>query len=224
MLNTSIPRVKRAIADAGVPVVARGGRVEVPLASFDQLVRHLGTVPDISELSREQAKVLAVLNHRPMGMLSARSVAAAAGISPTSATKALAKLEEAGYVSHATEALLEGEVVKRPVWRLIRRGEPWQRVAPRVRQVVLPAPKAPVARHERHVPRRFGHLFWNADVRGLNLDRDGRYVAGRILASSDAQALAWMARTLPSKDIIAASKARGMSAQVRAMARNLASR
>jgi hypothetical protein len=46
-------------------------------------------------------------------------------------------------------------------------------------------------------------------------------VAGRILTSNDTQALAWMARSLPHKDIVEASQARGTDKQVQALALNL---
>jgi hypothetical protein len=72
------------------------------------------------------------------------------------------------------------------------------------------------------VPGRLAHLFWNADLSKVQLPRDARYVAGRILTSNDIQALAWMARSLPHKAIVEASRARGIDKQVQALARNLA--
>jgi hypothetical protein len=71
------------------------------------------------------------------------------------------------------------------------------------------------------VPGRLAHLFWNADLSNVQLPRDARYVAGRILTSNDTQALAWMARSLPHKDIVEASQARGTDKQVQALALNL---
>jgi hypothetical protein len=72
------------------------------------------------------------------------------------------------------------------------------------------------------VPGRLAHVFWNADLRKVQLPRDARYVAGRILTSNDTQALAWMARSLPPKAIVEASQARGMDKRMQALAQNLA--
>jgi DNA-binding Lrp family transcriptional regulator len=181
----------------------------------------LGVVPEIPGLTRQEILVLAALNRRPLGLVSARAVARSAGISPTTASRALVKLHEEGYVTKRTEKVVEGKVVERQVWRVARSPGPWQKVAARVRKTVLPATKkAPVT--GRRLPSRFGHVFWNADLQKIDLKRDATYVAGRILASNDTQALAWMARALPTRAIVKASQVRGMTQENRALARNLA--
>jgi hypothetical protein len=127
-----------------------------------------------------------------------------------------------GYVTRDVEKLVEGKVVARPIWRIRRSGAPWQQVAPLIRQVVPQETKAQPEKLPRRVPGRLAHLFWNADLSKVQLPRDARYVAGRILTSNDTQALAWMARSLPPKAIVEASQARGMDKHKQALARNLA--
>lgn len=222
MLGTSIPRVKRALVRAGLPVVKSAGRFLIPSSTYEQLAPRLGTGPKVPGLSRGDALVLAVLNCRPLGVSSARAVAEAAGISPTSASRALARLRSLGYVTHEVEKLVAGKVVDRPIWRIRRSGTQWQNVAPLIRQVVPPAPRQQPQELARRVPRRLAHLFWNADLNKVELPRDARYVAGRILTSNDTQALAWMARSLPAKPILDASQARGMDSRTQHLARNLA--
>jgi hypothetical protein len=223
MLNTSIPRVRRALAGSGLPVVkSEGGRTLIPSSTYQRLARRLGAVPEVPGLSREEALVLAVLNRRPLGLTSARAAAEAAGISPTSASRALVRLRDLGYLTRDVEKLVEGKVVTRPIWRIRRSGAPWQEVAPLIRRVVPPQTKAQPGKLPRCVPGRLAHLFWNADLSNVQLPRDARYVAGRILTSNDTQALAWMARSLPHKAIVEASQARGMDKQAQALARNLA--
>jgi len=127
-----------------------------------------------------------------------------------------------GYVTCDVEKLVEGKVVERPIWRIRRSGGPWQRVAPVIRQVVPPETDAAPGNLPRQVPRQLAHLFWNADLSKIQLPRDARYVAGRILTSNDTQGLAWMVRALPPKAIVEASQARGMDEHKQALARNLA--
>lgn len=70
-----------------------------------------------------------------------------------------------------------------PTWRLRRSGSPWQQVAPLVRLTVFPAPEVRVQELPQRVPRKLGHLFWNADLSKVDLRRDARYVASRWPAS-----------------------------------------
>ncbi len=223
MLGTSIPRVKRALDSSGLLVVKSDrGRTLIPATTYQQLARRLGAVPRVPGLSREEVLVLAVMNRRPLGLGSARAAAEAGGISPTSASRALAHLRDLGCVAHDVEKLVEGKVVARPIWRIRRSEALWQQVAPVIRQVVPPEAKAKQGKLPPRVPSRLAHLFWNADLSKVQLPRDARYVAGRILTANDTQALAWMARSLPPKAIVEASQTRGMDKHKQALARNLA--
>lgn len=215
--------MKRALDRSGLPVVkSAGGRALIPSSTYQQLARRLGAVPEVAGLTRQEALVLAVLNRRPLGLTSARAAAEGGGISPTSAGRALAHLRDLGYVSQGVEKLVEGKAVARPIWRIRRSGASWQQVASLIRQVVPPQTKAQTGKLPRRVPGRLAHLFWNADLRKVQLPRDARYVAGRILTSNDTQALAWMTRSLPPKAIVEASQARGMDKRMQALAQNLA--
>lgn len=89
MLNVSIPRVKRALAQLGLLVLKNGaGHVLIPSCMYEQLALKLGAGPKVPGLSREEALVLAALYKRPVGVSSARAVSEAAKISPTSASRA----------------------------------------------------------------------------------------------------------------------------------------
>jgi hypothetical protein len=72
------------------------------------------------------------------------------------------------------------------------------------------------------VPVWLRHLFWNADVRQLNIERDGAYIAARVLASDDAGAHAWAAVTLSPEAFLRAASGRGLEPRRVALARNLA--
>ncbi|MGF1616828.1 MAG: hypothetical protein ACFCU2_03345 [Acidimicrobiia bacterium] len=97
----------------------------------------------------------------------------------------------------------------------------WQRLSPALVGVVLPDRRVAESR-DRKVPGWLRHLFWNVDVDKLDVNRDGAFIAGRVLASADAQAHAWAATTLPSDAFLAAASQRGLDRRRAALARNLA--
>jgi len=83
-------------------------------------------------------------------------------------------------------------------------------------------PVRPVAPREQRVPPALRHLFWNTAPAQLDVLRGGPYIARRLLRTMDLEGLAWGASNLRSADWLQAQKARGLDAQVRALARNLA--
>jgi hypothetical protein len=74
------------------------------------------------------------------------------------------------------------------------------------------------------VPSRLSHLFWNADLRRVDPDVHGHYVASRILRADDCQALGWLARRLAPDAIRRAAAGRGLDARRVALAHLLAGR
>lgn len=73
------------------------------------------------------------------------------------------------------------------------------------------------------VPERFAYLFWNADVASLDIDRDGRYIASRLLMADDVAAWGWAVQHLSADALASVARLRHASPCRAALARNLAS-
>ena len=78
-------------------------RIALSGEQVESLRAHLGVLTAAPGLSRVETQVLAALARAPRGLLSARSVARRAGVSPTAATHALSALEERGLVRRERE-------------------------------------------------------------------------------------------------------------------------
>ncbi len=221
-LGTTRSRVHRAVARGLVePGRTSGGHLRFGPADVTVLERRLGFAPPVAGLSREQVWVAAALLGRPLGLRSARAVARAAGISPTTASRAVRRLEQLALVRRRQRRVMLGVPTDVDVWEINVRSRRWGRLAPILAAVVFPEASEPVVRDGR-VPVWLRHLFWNADVHQLDVDRDAAYIAGRILAGDDAQAHAWAAATLPADAFLHAARMRGVPARRATLARNLA--
>jgi len=221
-LGTTRSRVHRAVAQGVVhPVTTGGGHLRFTEAEVALLELRLGFAPTVTGLSREEVLVATTLLRHPMGLRSARSVARAAGISPTTASRALRRLEKMGVVQRRRRLVVLGAPVDVDIWEIDVRNRRWARLAPMLANAVLPESSEPMTR-PRRVPIWLRHLFWNADVHRLDVERDAAYIAGRILASDDTQAHAWAAQTLPAEAFLEAARIRGVPARRAALARNLA--
>jgi MarR family len=213
-LSTTVPRVLRAARRGEVQTVRRGNRFLFDAAAVRKLRRRWGVAPPIDGLTREDALVLAALGRRPFGLGSARAVARAAGVSPTTAGRSLRRLVERGYVTRDTVRVAEGEARDAAVWLVRWDGRPWLRAAETVGQVVLPQEPAAPSERTRHprggLPPRLAHLFWNEDLQALDLDRHASLVADRILRSEDPEAHAWMLQKLPRRAILKATATRNL--------------
>lgn len=182
----------------------------------------LGFVPDREDVGRKELLVLAALLEHSLGLRSARAVARVAGISPTTASHALARLESGGYVTRAVRRVVEGAVKDVELWEISWTSRAWRSVESDVRRTVHPA--RPVADGAAaSLPKRLDHLFWNVDRSSLDLERDGAFIALRILGSSDLQALSWLASgAISRKNLRQASRARGLSSREKDFALNVA--
>jgi len=186
------------------------------------LTKTLGRVPRIEGLSREEVLVLAALGRRPFGLVSARAVARAAGISPTSAAKALQHLQSLEYIKKESLEAVEGRVKTISVWQVRWASPAWLAIAPELASVVFPQPLGKTSPSE-NVPPRLSHLFWDVPrPAAINLSESGPSVASRLLTSNDPQALAWAARALRPSDLRRAAQFRGVDEMTRALAHNLA--
>ena len=189
---------------------------------------------------RSDLAVAGALCRRPFGVRSARAVARAAGVSPTTAARALRGLHRDGIVIRRVDDVAAGHVGRVSVWTIDWRSPAWQAIAPEVGRrraaersaatgdgpfrAVAPAAAAGDAarRPQRRVPGRLAHLFWNADLAGVDPRTHGSYVASRILRADDCQALGWLARTLHPDAIRAAAAGRGLDPRRVALAHLLA--
>src|SRR5271155_1965870 len=108
-LGTSVPRVVRAIERLGLDVRQDNGRMALGEADVMRLREELGdSIPHVPGLMPTEVKVLAALARAPLGLTSARTVAERAGVSPTTASRAIESLREQGLVTVAQRTLPAG--------------------------------------------------------------------------------------------------------------------
>lgn len=217
-LNTSIPRVVRAAKRLGA-VQRANGRMALPPRVMECLREELGYVPTIRGLDNTETKVLAALARAPFGLASARVVAGQAGVSPTSASRALRTLESKRLARRQRKVIPAGRARQVEMLQANRRASRWLELAPTLAQVVPPKRRLP---RQRSVPARLRHLFWNTAPSQLRTDDGGSYIARRLLNTMDFDGLAWGARNLQPADWRQAARARGLDERQRALAHNLA--
>jgi hypothetical protein len=146
-------------------------------------------------------------------------VARAGGISPTAASRVLNRLQLAGVVKREKRGVVLGRVDEVEVWKANVAHPRWSQLSPALAGVALP--ERPMG-DGAEVPGWLRHLFWNVDLDRLDVERDGGFIAGRVLTSEDAQAHAWAATALRPGAFLAAASMRGLDPRRAALARNLA--
>lgn len=218
LLGVSAPAVRRLAERLGIcPLLSEGGHRRFSLAQLELMVADKGAVPPIAGLTRVETLVLAALAQHPLGFTSVRALSRVAGVAPTAGTHALASLASSELVRRSAEDVVDGGVAKAGVrWRL-RAGPAWGRLADAIAAVVLPV-AAPVA--ATGVPRRFWHLFWNADPAKLRIDHDANYIATRMLLSNQLEPKGWALANLPPASLHAAASNRAADRYVKAMVAN----
>ena len=220
-LNTTLPRVHRSLSRLGIGVLD-GHRWKLTDGDLKRLRADLGFAPEREDVDREELFVLAALRQHSLGLRSARAVARVAGVSPTTASRVLARLENKGYVGHLVRRVVEGAVKKVELWEISWSSPAWRSLESDVRLTVLPA-RVAADRAFSSPPKYLDHLFWNVDRSSLNLESDGAFIALRILSSTDLQGLSWLASgAISKKNLRRASRARGISSREKDFALNLA--
>lgn len=199
------------------------GRLSLDRRQYETLRGELGVTPQVAGLSPTQVKVLAALRQAPLGLVSARAVAARASISPTAASRALRRLEREELVRHEPATLALGRAREVDLWRANVLHPRWSEISAGLARVEPPkrAPSPGRVRDAR-IPVRLRHLFWNADPAQLDVRRSGPFIAQRLLRTEDPEGLAWGIANLCPQDWREASRARGIGPSLRAMAENLA--
>jgi hypothetical protein len=221
-LGTSAPRVRRAVDRLRVPVErTASGVFRLTRKQVEELAHELGVMPAVSEgLSRIDIRVLAALSRSPRGVASVREAARRAGVSPTAAGRALARLTTADLITRTPMMLARGHATETTVYQVRFSSPQWLSLAPAIARVRLPdRGERP---HARRVPPHLLHLFWNIAPAQLEVTTSGPFIARRLLTSFDPDGLAWGTENLPLSAWEHAAATRGLEPAQRALARNLA--
>jgi len=225
LLGTNVPRLLRTADRLGLHVqrVRHGRSIRIALSAeqVKRLRAHLGVLTSVPGLSRVETQVLAALARAPRGLLSARSVARRAGVSPTAATHALSALEERGLVRREREIAALGHAREIEPYRANVTTPEWAHLAPYLAHVRPPTSRQIVCQ-SRRVPPELSHLFWNTASSQLDVERAGGYIARRLIQAGDLDGLAWGSEHLRSEDWQHAAMTRGLDPELRALASNLA--
>jgi MarR family len=220
-LETSPPRIRRAVDRLGLPAEQdSSGVFHLTEEQLSKLARELGVTPLIPGMSRTDARVLAALSRSPRGVSSAREAARRAGVSPTAAGRALARLITQGLITQSPVMLARGHASEGTIYQVRFGSEEWLALAPLVAKVRLPQrasrPRA------RRVPPHLLHLFWNTAPAQLDVTTSAPYIARRLLTTFDPDGLAWGTVNLPASAWEHAAATRGIDPAQRALAHNLA--
>jgi hypothetical protein len=186
----------------------------------EALEDELGFAPHVDGYEREDLFVLDALNLSPYGFRSVHAVSRAASISATTAAKVVARLTQRGLIIVSPQReLLNRKVVTVSTLRANRHHKEWRRLSGQIAAVRLP-PESPTV--PKIVPRRFWHLFWNADPLRLPIAEHADFIATRMLLSDEPQAIAWAAINLPPNSIERAADMRSTPEEDRQWFRSLA--
>jgi len=220
-LGTSSPRIRRAVDRLGLPVEQdASGVFHLTREQVSELARELGVTPPIPGMSRTDAQVLAALSRSPRGVSSAREVARRAGVSPTAAGHALARLAARDLITRTPLMLARGHASEVTVYQVRFGSGEWLALAPDVAKIRLPE-RASRPRAKR-VPPHLLHLFWNTASTQLDVATSAPYIARRLLTTFDPDGLAWGTINLPASAWEHAAATRGLEPAQRALAHNLA--
>lgn len=220
-LGTSRRRVTHAALLAGLGRCDQA-RVRFTEADVVALAGRLGVTPSVEGLSRIESLVLAELARRPFGLVSYRAVARACAISTASASKAVSSLLAQGLVTETHKTVALGRAREVTVIKANVSHPDWTRLLAGLHTV------APAKRNEptrNGLPNHVRHAFWNVDdqtFRRLDLETDGAFIAARALSTGDANLIAFASDRLPAQAWNSVLHLRGLSAESRQTARNLA--
>ena len=226
-LNTTENRIARAIQRLGITPSIERGRVRgrpghvLNAEEFLQLSDELGTTPRDSNFSREELFVLAAFNINPFGFDSMRSVARVAGVSPTTASEIVGDLKNKGLIKRVSgNTRMSGRVTDVTRFEANRDTSPWREAQDQISATRPPAPV--LASEPKMVPRKFWHVFWNANPSTLRVAVHADYIASRMLLSLDPLAIAWASVHLPVSSIQQTAELRGVNEHDRGWLRNIA--
>lgn len=224
-LGVSLPRAHRLLDAEGVaPAAGHGHKRQVDPEVAARLVKGIGSVPQrVTGLDRVDMLVLAAVSRAGLGLESARAVARAAGVSPTTAGKSLIRLERRGLIEQRPRRIVQGNPRTANLWLVNLLGSAWTpEIAEVVSQVKLPEPQpGRPSKCPRRVPTRFAHLFWNTDLARVDTVKDSDFIAARMMAADDPDAWVWARSNLPMDSLRNAASLRGVTPRRRALIENL---
>jgi DNA-binding transcriptional ArsR family regulator len=219
-LGVSRGRVRRAAARLGVGLNV-GGFITFTTEDAAALARELGVNRRARGLSASDMRVLAALSNRPAGVFSARELARATGLAPTTVGHALRSLTDKGWVRMSVEDVLYGKAVSKRVMRVNVANPGWAQLLPILAEVRQPMVHSP---RPTGVPPSLKYAFWNvewATFRGLSLERDARFIAYRAITTEYPDLMGFAAERLPHEVWADVAKMRGLSPMARSTALNL---
>lgn len=203
-IGVSLPTVHLILDAEGVPRAGRGRVRVIPPGVADRIVaeREVGQ-------SREGTLIIRALRSAPVGISSFRSIARAAGVSPTTVSRLIPKLVSSGAVRAVDRRVpLAGKVVRETFY--VAETIPTTRATERRASAGSPT----------RIPRDFWHLFWNARPSALRLPEDEHYVARRMLRSGSFAAMQWALLNTSEAGLRDAVAGRGVDSATRAMVEN----
>jgi DNA-binding Lrp family transcriptional regulator len=205
----------------GMPVErTTSGVFKLTSQQVGELASELGVTPSVPDLSPVETRVLAALSRSPRGVASVREAARRAGVSPTAAARALARLTSNGPVMRTPMMLARGHAIEATVYQVSFGSPQWLALAPAIARVVLPA--RPEGARAKRVPPHLRHLFWNVAPAQLDVASSAPFIARRLITSFDPDGLAWGTANLPAGAWEHAAASRGLEPAQRALAHNLA--
>ncbi len=213
-LGVSLPAAHHALDTVGVPRRGRGRTRLLEAQVVEELLASRGKTP-ASDRSPSELRILAALSRSPLGQTSLRSIAAKAGVSPTTASNVIASLANTEYVQQREVSVASGRARRELRW--FANSSSWSpELRESVRRTRLPQKRA----EKEPLPAHVHHLFWNAEVSKLSPKTDGSYLAERLLQSPDIRAWQWALTNLKRADVETALSRRGVDERTRALARN----
>lgn len=218
-LGTTSPRVARAIERLGIRARTESGRYLLSRRQAERIRAELGVTPRHQDLSCSELLVLAALRSAPFGLVSKRAVAARSGLSPTAAGRALDSLFRRRLVRREKRVIAAGSAQEVNLWRVRYENPNFSKLDPILDRVEVPKREGPLP---KRVPARLRHLFWNTAPSQLGVEKNGPYIARRLLQTMDLQGLAWGSEILCAEDWLAGAQARNLDKRVRVLAANLA--
>lgn len=212
-IGVSLPTVHALLDREGIARPGRGRERLVPRPVAERIIRQRAVGYSTTEIS-----VLAALAASPLGLSSARRVAAKAGISPSAASATLARLTDRGLVKRQKRRTIWAGQARTETASVLDVGsQRWPEVRSAVRAAQLPERTVePVDR----VPKAFWHLFWNAEPATLRVAKNGAYIARRMLNSNSMAAAQWALLHIAENDLQAAATGRGTQERTRALVEN----
>lgn len=214
VLGVSLPTAHRALDAYGVPRTGRGRTRTASEEVMAEILSRRGTAPR-SERTPTELRVLAALSRSPLGLASVRAVASKAGISPTTASRALRKLALEGFAQQRDTMVASGRARQERRWFSSNKPLPTS-----VKNAMRHTRLVERTSTPRPLPSELHHLFWNANVADLNPQKDGSYLAERLLQAPDLRAWNWALTNLSRDDVEMALGRRGVDDRTRALARN----